>query len=135
MFLAIFCVYCECTSRQIKLLSQPFFRWQCQPVNLWGWQIFANLNLVNFWEEKYLFFLIRNSTSCGWKLWELGRWKNCFSLHISMFGLRPVFHSGFTQQSSPVETSFRAVLNVTQSSHLIQMNFKFILNSCFIWQT
>ena len=30
------------------------------------------------------------------------------------------------RQSLPVETGFRAVLNVTQSSHLIQTNYKFL---------
>ena len=42
------------------------------------------------------------------------------------------FSTCFVQKCSPVETSFRAVLNVTQSSHLIHTNYKFILNSCFI---
>ena len=41
------------------------------------------------------------------------------------------FFTCFVRQSWPVETGFRAVLNVTQSLHLIQTNFKFILNSCF----
>ena len=31
--------------------------------------------------------------------------------------------AGFPRQSSPVETGFRAVLDVTQSSHLIRTNF------------
>ena len=34
-----------------------------------------------------------------------------------------------------METDFRAVLNVAQSSHLIEINFKFILNYCFIRRT
>ena len=68
------------------------------------------------------------------KVWELARWKNHFSLLISIFGLRLVFHL-FVRQISSVEKGFRAVLNVTQSSHLIQTNFKFVLNSSFIRRT
>ena len=36
------------------------------------------------------------------------------------------FFTCFVRQSWPVETGFRAVLNVTQSSHLIQTNYKFL---------
>ena len=78
---------------------------RCRPVNLWGRRMFADLNL-------HVVLLRRRNTyfSCEKRL------------HILWMKVLSRFTSGF-----------RAVLNVTQSSFLVQTNFKFILNSCFIW--
>ena len=52
---------------------------KCWPVKPPRTENFCQPQSSSYQEEKYLFFFISDSMSCGWKLWELACWKNCFS--------------------------------------------------------